>query len=95
MEAGSELGFHRGGFSGMDFNSLMVVDMWKLTVWVREKAARRQSDHRAVHVVPFRVTRFSRGRSLIFPGIRLQLVVSVTGCLRPQIGPFLEVSVKI
>lgn len=47
MEAGSELGFHRGGFSGMDFNSLMVVDMWKLTVWVREKAARRQSDHQS------------------------------------------------
>lgn len=36
MDSGSELGFHRGGFSGMDFDSLMVVDMW---VWVRAKRA--------------------------------------------------------
>lgn len=27
MDAGSELGFHRGGFSGMGFSSLMVVDI--------------------------------------------------------------------
>ena len=32
IDAGSELGFHRGGFSAIDFDSLMVVDMGRLTV---------------------------------------------------------------
>ena len=31
IDAGSELGFHRGGFSAMDFDSLMVVDIGRLT----------------------------------------------------------------
>ena len=32
IDAGSELGSHRGGFSAMDFDSLMAVDMGRLTV---------------------------------------------------------------
>jgi hypothetical protein len=63
MEAGSELGFHRGGFSGMDFDSLMVVDMWRLTVWVRDvKKPRVDKATELCTWYDFRVTRFSRGR---------------------------------
>ena len=38
MDVGSEHGFHREGFSGMGFSSLMVVDI------VGMVCARRQSD---------------------------------------------------
>lgn len=74
IDAGSGLGFHRGGFAGICFNSLSFVDISRLTRWapfedpelkgvVRLTRAVVQA---AVHVAAFAITSHHVGSHTAF-----------------------------